>query len=175
MDIEKIHEEAEQNKDKINIVNTDLQKFVDMCFLDEFKNELNRWFDEYLEKRIRAEADKGKTEDIEYFIVTNRHLGTLKIGPGITSTVFNPFTFVELKDFFIHNKSYVKYSDLEKVSYIVSIDGIKAAYNCWVDKFKELGIKIISIDEFNLSEKEYKKLCKSWFKFKKYFKITFSF
>ena len=38
MDIAKIHEEAEQNKDLINIVNTDLQKFVDMCFLDEFKD-----------------------------------------------------------------------------------------------------------------------------------------
>lgn len=175
MDIAKIHEEAEQNKDLINIVNTDLQKFVDMCFLDEFKDELNSWFDEYIEKNMRAAADKGKTEDIEYFTVTNRHLDTLRFGPGIESTVFNPFTFVELRDFFIHNKRYVNYSDLGKVSYTVSIEGIKAAYDCWVDKFKELDVKIISIDEFSLSEKEYKKVCKSWFKFEKDFTIKISF
>lgn len=175
MDIEKIHAEAELNKDLIDIVNTDLQGFVDMCFLAEFKDELNSWFEEYIEKNMRAEADKGNTEDIEYFTVTNRHLDTLKFGPGIESTVFNPFTFVEMRDFHIRDKRYINYSDLGKVSYTASVDSIKAAYEYWVDKFKELNVKIISIDEFNLSEKEYKKLCKSWFKFEKDFTIKISF
>ena len=175
MDIAKMHNEAELNKDLIDLANEDIQGFIDICFLDEFKDQLNTWFEEYLEKNMQTEANKGNTEYTECFIVTNRHSDTLQFGPGIESTVFNPFTFVKMKDFIIYNKPYVNYSNLRKNSYTASINSIKAAYNCWVDKFKNFDIKIINIDEFNLSEKEYKKLCKSWFKFKKVFTIKISF
>lgn len=175
MDIAKIHEKAECNKEQIDLANADIQGFIDICFLDEFKDQLNTWFEEYLEENMRTEANKGNTEYTEHFIVTNRHSDTFNFGPGIESTIFNPFTFVKIKDFYIRNKPYANYSDLRKNSYVASINGIKIAYNCWVDKFKEFGIKIINIDEFSISEKEYKKLCKSWLKFKKDFTIKISF
>lgn len=170
MNIEALHEEAEWNKYLINTINSDPQSHIDMCFLNKFRDQINNWFDKYLEQNIHTEAINGSIEDTEYFTITNRHLDNLRFGPGITSTIFNPFTFVDLSNIPMHN-SYVYLKNN-----IVSINGIKVAYDYWISKFKELNdIKIIHIDDFNLSKKEYKKLCKSWFKFEKTFTIKISF
>ena len=174
MDFTEFHDEAEANKVLIDVINDNPQHYIDMCFLDKVITEIDAWFDEYLKEHIADNAKRGYTEVTIHFTLTNRYLNDRSFGPGLESTIFNPFEFIKLTNFYIDN-SQVRHSNITNQSYTVSLEGLKNSYEYWVNEFKKHDIKITHIDEFDLTKNEYKKLLKSWFKFERNFTVTFSF
>lgn len=82
---------------------------------------------------------------------------------------------ISLKDLYISSDRYECLELAGINSYAPSINGIKAAYEYWLGMIKSFGLTVEHADDFELSEKEYKKLINGFWKFEKSFTVELSF
>lgn len=174
--IKELHEEAEKNRAFIDNIKANKQDFIDSWFLNEFKSAVDNFSRRYLEDDIKDAVKAGETKLSENFLLFSPGLLYVKLfseEPRIRAGVLPHRIY--LKDFRISREQFEYLTFAGVKSYAPSLNGIKVAYEYWLNAIKNVGLTVEHADEFELSEKEYKKLMKGFWSFGKTFTVKLSF
>lgn len=174
--IKELHEEAEKNRAFIDSIKANKQGFIDSWFLNEFKSAVDIYGKSRIEDDVKNAVKAGKTKfSRSFFLISPGKLGGVVDGTVPEMLTGYMSARISLKDFYISGDEY-KYLELAGInSYAPSLNGIKAAYEYWLGMIKSLGLTVEHADDFELSEKEYKKLIRGFWGFKKSFTVNMSF
>jgi hypothetical protein len=185
--LEEMHKIAEGNKEAIDDIKANPQAFIDSCFLEAFETKLNTFFQECLERRIENSVKHGRTSFNEGF---GLHCD------GFVERLFSGGDPIGCISFDVQRKTSPRIvwpldrlsnisDEKEKLlnaaeicEYTLSLEAIKTAYKLWLDAIKSAGLTIVHADDFELSEKEYKKLIRKGlfgFGFDRIFNVELSF
>ena len=184
--LKEMHKIAEDNKREIDDIRANTQDFIDSWFLDAFKITINNFFRTYLEDRITKAAERGRTGFNESFGLNYCGLIGQLFGEesvGAICVCFDAQKKAPPKIVWALDRLWDISNEQRKLldaagiwDYLLSLEAIKAAYELWLNAIKSTGLTIVRADDFELSEKEYKKLVrKSLFGFGKTFNVEVSF
>lgn len=174
MDIQSLSQECDETIKRFEYQKNNFNYYVNSHWLEGFRKFLDTWSAEYVTKHTEYYAKNGKHEFDLRFIITNRHMGDIKVKPTIETDLTNPFSDYSLiYNIYNADREFARFIGHEHA--IPFIEGVEEAYDYFINQIKMYGLTIVSADKFEMSEKEWHKMFKTWFKYTKIFTVKVSF
>lgn len=174
MDIQSLSQECDENIKRFEYQKNNFNYYVNTHWLEGFREFLDTWSSEYVVKQTEYHAKNGEHEFDLDFVITNRHMGDIRTKPTIETSLTNPFSDYSLVyNIYNNDREFARYIDRDCATPF--IESVEEAYEYFIEQIKLYGLTVVNADKFEMSEKEWHKMFKTWFKYTKTFTVRVSF